>query len=246
MKIINPSIKHHTIIGALIGAWSFLFAILARPFEHGTMDLEKWLYVSIGFSLIAFFTYLIVTLVQRFVYLKLRKWNTYLEVGVYILFYTLYSVITFAYYSSSVIKGFYSFSDFFLNIILSVILILTPLLIFIRKYSIKLIPAKCDSITIRGENKLDILVIKQSELICISNAQNYVEIFFLENNKLKSKLIRTSLKQLQTEFEFLVQVHRSHLINLAHFKFWKDSSTIYLTEKEIPVTKSYKSQLPSI
>lgn len=243
MKILNSSIKHHTIIGALISVWSFIFVFFSKPFEHGTMDFEKWIYVSVGYSLIAFFTYAIISYYQKHLYEKLTYWSIPLEISVYVLFYSLYTLITYIYYKSSIIEGNYNFTSYFTNIIINITLIVTPLLFFTRKYVLKLIPSVQDNITIKGENKLDILNIKQSELICISNSQNYVEIFFLENNEIKSKLIRSSLKKLQTDFEFLIQIHRSHLINPFHFKSWKDATTISLTQIELPVSKNYKSQL---
>ena len=80
-------------------------------------------------------------------------------------------------------------------------------------------------------------------MVCISNAQNYVEIFYVENGKLASKLIRSSLKKVQEDFSFLVQIHRSHLINPIHFKSWRNQNTIVLTQIELPVSKSYKEVL---
>ncbi|MBC8755070.1 LytTR family transcriptional regulator [Kordia sp. YSTF-M3] len=243
MKKLNPSIKHHSLIGAFISVWIFLFAFFIRPFEHGTMDLQVWIKVSLGFSLVAFLCYGLTSFLQKFVYQKVSEWSIRLEIMSLLFFYILYTISTYIYYKSSIIKGIYDFFEFFTEIILIASLILTPILILVRIYSIKLIPETSDAITIKGDNKLDILKIKQSELICISNSQNYVEIFFLENGQLKSKLIRSSLKKLETNFDFLIQVHRSHLINPAHFKSWKDSTTISLTQLEIPVSKNYKSRL---
>ncbi|MEP2057985.1 MAG: LytTR family DNA-binding domain-containing protein [Maribacter litoralis] len=246
MKLLNTSIKYNFIIGALIGTWCFLFAFFSKPFAHGTMDIEKWIYVSAGYSIIAFICYLIISYYQKYLYEKLARWNTYLEISVYVLFYSLFIVITYAYYKSSIIGGFYSLSKYFLEIIINVILILSPLLFFVRRHVLKLIPVKQDDIIITGDNKLDLLKIKQSELVCVSNSQNYVEIYYLDNTELKSKLIRSSLKRIQSSFEFLIQVHRSHLINPEHFKSWKDSSIISLTQMELPVSKSYKKRLLSL
>jgi len=246
MTILNPSIKHHAIIGALIGAWGFLFAFFARPFEHGTMDLEKWIYVSLGFSFLAFLSYLAISFFQKYVFEKKNKWNITLEISTYLLFYLLYTLSSFIYYKSPIIEGFYDFPEFLVKIIVNRGLIITPLILIARRYSIQLIPMVEDFITIKGENKLDILKIKRSELVCISNSQNYVEIFFLENDTLRSKLIRSSLKKMQADFKFLLQVHRSHLINPIHFKSWKNASVISLTQIELPVSKNYKSQLLSL
>lgn len=243
MKQLNPSIKHHLLIGIFMCIWIFLFAFFIRPFEHGTMDLQVWIKVSVGFSLIAFLCYGLISFLQKIIYQRTSKWSIGLEIMILVIFYILYTIGTYTYYKSSIIKGNYDFFKFFTEIILISSLIITPILILVRTYAVKLIPAKSDTITIKGDNKLDILKIKQSDLICISNSQNYVEIFYLENGQLRSKLIRSSLKKIQTDFEFLIQIHRSHLINPEHFKSWKDSATILLTQIELPVSKNYKERI---
>lgn len=243
MNTLNTSIKHNTVIGAFISIWCFLFAFFSKPFEHGTMDTQKWIYVSVGYSFITFFIYLIVSYYQNIIYKKLLKWSAFLEISVYILFYSLFILVSYAYYRSSIIQGTYGFIQYLTSIVTNIILILTPLLFFIRWYALKLIPTKEDEITIIGDNKLDVLKIKQSDLVCISNEQNYVEIYFLDNNNLKSKLIRSSLKRIKANYDFLIQIHRSHLINPSHFISWKDSKTIFITQKELPVSKNYKNQL---
>jgi DNA-binding LytR/AlgR family response regulator len=119
-------------------------------------------------------------------------------------------------------------------------------IVLARRYVIKLIPIKDDVLVFKGENRLDILKINKSDLVCISNAQNYVEIFYLENEKLHSKLIRSSLKKVQDNFGFLVQIHRSHLINPSHFKSWRNANTIILTQIELPVSRNYKDVLAAL
>lgn len=246
MHKLNPSLKHHALIGALTTIWGFLFGFFIRPFEHGTMDELVWIKVSLGFSLTVFISYFIVALLQKIVFEKLSKWTILLEISTYVLFYIMYSVGTYFYYKGSIIRGFYDFPEFLVKIILNIFLILTPILFLARRYVIKLIPKKEEVITFKGENKLDFLKIKKDELICVSNSQNYVEIFYLEGDALKTKLIRTTLKKMMLDFPFLLQVHRSHLINPFHFKSWKDSSTIQLTKKELPISKSYKNQLSEL
>ena len=242
MKL-NPSKEHHFIVALLLGVWSFVFGFFAKPFEHGSMDLGVWIRVSLGFSAASFLAYTLVAIYQKSIYDKISKWNIYLEISIYFVFYFVYTLITYYYYKSSFVNGFYDFPRFLTEIVLNITLIFTPLIFLLRKYVIKLIPKKTEYITFKGDNKLDFLKIKKNELICISNSQNYVEIFFLENEQLKTKLIRSSLKKIQYEFDFLIQVHRSHLINPSHFKSWKDSATILLTQVELPVSKSYKNRL---
>ncbi|WP_298420972.1 LytTR family DNA-binding domain-containing protein [uncultured Kordia sp.] len=184
-----------------------------------------------------------ISFLQKKIYEKVSNWSVGFEVLILFIFYVIYSIGTYLFYKSPIIKGIYDFQKFFVEIILVSSLIITPILILVRTYAIKLIPPKNDDITIKGDNKLDILKIKKSDLICISNSQNYVEIFYLENNELKSKLIRSSLKKIEENFAFLIQIHRSHLINPKHFKSWKDSATISLTQMELPVSKNYKERV---
>ncbi len=246
MRKLNVSLKYHSRIAALLGAWGFLFAFFVRPFRHGTMDLAKWISVSLGYSLLAFLSYLLLAWLQKWLYEKRGNWNLALEISAYGLFYTVFAVSSFAYYRSPIIEGFYDFGEYLLKIILNVILVLTPILFIARRYVQGLLPPEAAEIILTGENKRDRLRLKATELVCISNAQNYVEIYYLEQDQLKKKLIRTSLKQLQAEHDFLLQIHRSHLINPAHFKSWKDANTILLTQIELPVSKTYKKQLHSL
>lgn len=243
MKELNPKIKHHLIVGLLIGVWLFVFAFIIKPFDDGTINFRAWFLISFGFSIMAFLCYGILAILQKKVFEKTSKWNLGLETGFLIVFYIIYLIGIYAYYKSPILNGGYSLSEFFYTIFIKVALILTPVIILARRYLIKLIPQKEDFIIIKGENKLDLLKIKKADLVCVSNAQNYVEIFYLENAKLHSKIIRSSLKKVQEDFSFLVQIHRSHLINPAHFKSWRNQNTIILTQIELPVSKNYKETL---
>jgi hypothetical protein len=243
MKELNSSVKQHLIVGVLIGLWIFVFAFVIRPFDDGTLNFRSWLLISGGFSVMAFLCYSVLAVLQKRLYEVVLKWNSSFEVGSILFFQVIYLMSIYLYYKSPMIKGGYSFVEFFSIIFIKVALILTPVLVLARRYLIKLIPVKEDGLIIRGENKLDILKISKADLVCISNAQNYVEIFYTQDGKLTSKLIRTSLKKVQEDLDFLVQIHRSHLINPLHFKSWRNQNTIMLTQIELPVSKSYKETL---
>jgi DNA-binding LytR/AlgR family response regulator len=246
MEKLNPSIKHHLLIGIFISIWFFIFAFFIRPFDDGTISLKVWILISVGFSLIAFLCYGLIAIIQKSIYQKTSKWNIVFEIATLVLFHLLFLVSTFIYYKSPVLNGGYAFFEFLRVIILKSALISTPIIVLARIYSVKLIPTQDENIIIRGENKLDILKIRRSDLVCVSNSQNYVEIFFIDENQLKKKLIRSTLKKVQNDFDFLVQVHRSHLINTTHFKAWKNQDTISLTQIDLPVSKNYKGLLLSL
>jgi len=243
MKELNPKVKHHLIVGSLIGVWLFVFAFIIKPFDDGTINFRAWFLISFGFSFMAFLCYGLLAILQKSFYEKIKKWNIGLEITAVFLFHVLYLIAVFTFYKSPILNGGYNFPEFFSIIFIKVALILTPVIVLARRYLIKLIPMQDDVLLFRGENRLDVLKIKKEDLVCISNAQNYVEIFYIENDKLQSKLIRSSLKKVQDNFGFLVQIHRSHLINPMHFKSWRNSNTIILTQIELPVSRNYKDVL---
>lgn len=243
MKELNPSIKHHLIVGLLIALWLFAFAFIIKPFDDGTLNFRSWFFISFGFSFLAFICYGILAVFQKKIYKNISKWNLGFEISSILFFFLIYVVGIYAFYKSPILNGGYTFTEFFSIIFIKVALILAPVIILARRYLIKLIPIKDDILTFTGENKLDILKIKKADLVCISNAQNYVEIFYVENGKLHSKLIRSSLKKILEDFIFLVQIHRSHLINPSHFKSWRNSNNIILTQIELPVSKNYKESV---
>jgi len=243
MNKLNPSIKHHLVIAIFISLWLFVFAFVIRPFDDGTINFRAWFLISFGFSVMAFLCYGLLAFIQKSFYERIGKWNISLEITAIFLFHLLYLIGVFTFYKSPILSGGYTFLEFFSIIFIKVALIVTPVIILARRYVIKLIPIQDDVLLFKGENRLDILKINKADLVCISNAQNYIEIFYIENNKLHSKLIRSSLKKVQDDFGFLVQIHRSHLINSSHFKSWRNANTIILTQIELPVSKNYKDVL---
>ena len=90
MQKLNPSIKHHLIIGLFISVWGFIFAFFIKPFDDGSLNFQMWLYINIGFSIIAFLSYGVLAIIQKKVYQKLLQWNIGLEIACLILFYILY------------------------------------------------------------------------------------------------------------------------------------------------------------
>lgn len=142
MHTLNPSFKNHLYIGLLLSIWVFLFAFFIRPFEHGIITYKKWTYISIGFSLITFICYALIGLIQKIICQKRIKWNLNLEISILFLFYLIYSIVAYFFYKSSLINGIYDFPLFLSNIIFKSALIITPILVIIRKYSGKLILIK--------------------------------------------------------------------------------------------------------
>ncbi|MDZ4329966.1 MAG: LytTR family transcriptional regulator, partial [Flavobacterium sp.] len=112
MKKLNPSIKHHLLIGIFISIWLFIFAFFIKPFDDGTISSKMWLLISVGFSGIAFLCYGLLAVIQKMIYQKVSKWNVGFEIISLIFFQLLFLVITYSYYKSPVLNGGYDFLEF--------------------------------------------------------------------------------------------------------------------------------------
>lgn len=241
---LNTSYKYHFIIGLIIGLWLTVFLILIAPFDVKDLSFSIRLKILPFYGVISFVSYILIIPVQNLVFKKLEKWNILSE----ILFITALNFISFlgsyAYYKSSIINGNYSFSKFTFEVYLPIFIILLTIIVFARWFLNNRIPnSRGEKLILTGENKLDILQINPSDLICISSADNYVEVNYLKKGKLHKKLLRSTLKNISNQESSLLKVHRSHLINPSHFKEWKNSNTLILTETEVPVSKNYKQAL---
>lgn len=239
---LNTSYKHHTIVALIISLWLVVFLVFIAPFDASDLNFRIRLLIMPIYGFISFITYLLLIPFQNWVFRYFKKWSITLEVLFIIVFNTIQIIGSYAYYKTDIVNGDYSFQKFVLNVYLPIGLIILPIIIFTRWYLSKKIPVETENIiNLKGDNKLDILKIASEDLICISSADNYVEVSYLINGKLQKKLLRNTLKEIQNTVPNLIKVHRSHLINPTHFKEWNGSSSIVLTAMEVPVSKNYRT-----
>ncbi len=71
---------------------------------------------------------------------------------------------------------------------------------------------------IEAENEKDNLVIAANTFLAASSADNYIKVFFLADDKLKTSMLRTTLKKMEENalpFPELFRCHRTALVNMA-------------------------------
>jgi len=80
------------------------------------------------------------------------------------------------------------------------------------------LPINNAAITIPSENGKDDFTVLKDDLLYMCSSDNYVNVFYYQNNKAKNKLIRASLKNitdaLSTEKD-IFRTHKSYVVNLA-------------------------------
>ncbi len=244
---LNTSYRHHLIVAFVISVWLVLFLVLIAPFDASDLSFLIRLQILPFYGAITFLCYLILIPVQNFIYAKAKTWNIILETGFVVIYNIIALLGCYLYYKTDIINGTYPFEFFALNIYYPIFFVLLAILIFSRWYlNRRTARPKEDQIYLKGDNKLDILQLKLSELVSISSADNYIQVNYLKDGILTKKLLRTTLKNIHMAVPALVQVHRSHLINPLHFKDWKDAGSLHLTQMTVPVSKKHKKAVLSM
>lgn len=99
---------------------------------------------------------------------------------------------------------------------------------------------------IYSENRKELVQLSYENLLYIESADNYVEVYFKQNNVLEKKLLRTTLSKVEQEIETssIVRCHRSFIINLQRVTYASGNSRGLLLElqdnqRKIPVSRRY-------
>ncbi|MEO6305154.1 MAG: LytTR family DNA-binding domain-containing protein [Bacteroidia bacterium] len=71
-----------------------------------------------------------------------------------------------------------------------------------------------------AENEKDKIELTAEQLLYIESADNYSNIVFMEDDKVKKQLIRSSLKRIESQitFDHIVRCHRTFIVNLKNVK----------------------------
>jgi DNA-binding LytR/AlgR family response regulator len=103
------------------------------------------------------------------------------------------------------------------------------------------------SVEFASENSNDKLNLTVSEVVYFKSSDNYVEIAYTESGGLKKKLIRNTLKNIESQikqYSIFLRCHRTCIINL-HFidKLHKSSGNHWLSikgsDEKLPVSRQY-------
>ena len=247
---INTSLKPHLLISVILAVWVFLYLFFVKPFQHDiVVENSQWLPIAIGVAFVILIDYMLLVFLQNPIFLKINKWTIGYEIAFLFLLNALIVITSYAYFKFSLKSDEYNLFEYFYNNYLPSLTLFLPIIILSRFFLINQSGANSlhdkKIIKITGKNKSDFLKINQDDLICVSNAHNYVEVFYLNNNILKTKLIRSTLKEIQTNIPLLVKIHRSHLINPFHIVELNDKNTLNLKYIDRPVSQKYKFTIRS-
>ncbi|NLJ08661.1 MAG: LytTR family transcriptional regulator [Sphingobacteriales bacterium] len=103
------------------------------------------------------------------------------------------------------------------------------------------------TIVINSENKSENISLPAKDLVLIRSADNYAEIFFLEEGQIKRALLRNTLKNIENQlsvFPNFVRCHRAFIVNSIYVERMEKSFGNHFLlikgfEEKIPVSRVY-------
>lgn len=243
----DPNIKHHIIITIGFAIWTFVFLFFTEPLDISVFNLEEKLIFLPLYSITVAIVYLLVLPFQYFIYKKTKNWFLKNEV----LFFSIFLIVNLIIIRILFIlinnegQNNYSLLAFIQLFYIPAVLTLFPIIILSRWSFGRYFEKKLENqkIEIKGTGNYEGLRLFFNDLIYIQASDNYIEVSYLESEKIKKALIRTKLSIIKDTFPDLLQTHRSYLINAFHFKQYKmENGKSFLSLKDdviIPVSKTY-------
>ena len=250
----------------------FLFILFFQPFPLEVQDFNNRLLYVTGFGGITFLLTSIILIILPILipkWFKIKELESNLPFILGFLFLTL-TATAFAFY-----MGYVGMVSLSLYIMFKVVLVcFLPLIILIimhknkmqervisiiqeqNKYYLSKIRdyeklEKDEVIDIFSNNKSDKLTLKSKHIVSVKSADNYIEISYLENDQVEKKLIRSTLKNIETQlsnYRSFIRCHRTSIINIIYIdKLERNYSGYSLKmsnlEENIPVSRQYFMQV---
>ncbi len=247
------------------GIFVALFLLIFQPFGSAQWDDPAKFYILAGYGLVTFACLAGVGLVFPRVFRSIfdeKDWTVGREIG-----WTLFMIVFIAFgnilYSQWTMGNGFGRVLLWLGITVAVgmipatVITLLSYARLLRKYAgidlevkkrepLVNSAAAATEITFIAENEKDILRIPEDELLFIESADNYSEIVFLQNEKLKKTLLRGSLSRFEEQAHHpdVVRCHRSFVVNLRQVASISGNAQGYKLQLQnypspIPVARRY-------
>lgn len=267
-QLLNENLKLIAIISFAV----FLFILFFQPFPLEKFDFDNSLLFVAGFGAMVFFFMFLISILFPWISEKNNSngnestLRSYLEgliitilcsvaftfylryVGsVHISFYIVFKVVLICLVPPAALKLYYGYGELIRQ---------NESLVAERKMIQKKIEKYEEenlnkSITFVSESGTESLTLLIAEIIYVQSADNYVEIVFNEEENIRKKLIRNTLKNVEIQlkqYSNFIRTHRTCIVNLhyvekLHRDFSSHSVSVKGFNEKLPVSRQYLIKL---
>ncbi len=262
---LNDDIKHNLKKIFSIGLSIFLFILFFQPLTPDLSEFNTKLFFFTGYGAIAIIILVLFLVLLPAIfkpYFLSSRWNLGRDIlvnfSIFIFISTAYSF--YSYYIGGI---FLSIPVLFRVVLLSLIPVVILIIInqfqlirsylqraleYNKQYGKAPIPdLSVDEIKFFADGKSEPLRVLLNEIILIKSANNYIEVYCMQNNEVKKYLIRNTLnyaEHLLRDYKNIVKCHRSCVVNTSFIINLKTGQTgpklkIKNIDEEIPVSRQY-------
>lgn len=252
---------------SLISLGMFLFILFFQPFEYKQVEFNDRLIFILGVAVITFLVLLIFRIILPVSFTKRIRMESFKisnEVGLVLLIWLFISagnILYFKYVGDIALTLSIGVEISLLSAFPSVVLKLADVNMGLREQlrhfvrrNIKLehelanaVHHESSPIVLMSESRNDKIEISTDDIMLIKSADNYVDIYYRNNEKVEHKLLRNTLKYIHHELREntdFIRCHRTCIVNSAYVlnmtNSYKGHRLIMLDmEEEIPVSRQY-------
>ncbi|WP_422859137.1 LytTR family transcriptional regulator DNA-binding domain-containing protein [Flagellimonas sp. S174] len=257
----NSSYKNQLLIALVLGCILALIMIFLGPFDTDRFESSYKYPILAGFGVLLSLFYLIHSRLETWWYRHLNtRWTIKHEMAAFISFVITVS-IPIHFYNQVFLNDFfiqdYGVNEyiehglwFFRSSIIPIMLVMLPFFIYFRNKFGKLhVPESLKEIELVGANRGERIKIQKHKLLFVKSSENYVEIFYEEDNSVQHTIFRNTLTAINEQVPFLRHCHRSYLVNTSSIKQIKGNSQNakinFGYDLEIPLSNTYYKNVKS-
>jgi len=259
----------------IISLGVFMFVLFFQPFPLETLDYNNRLLYVAGFGGITFFVSVLILVGLPLILPKWFKASEW-ESGPPFILNALLVILTataFAFYIRFVGKSTLSLYIIFKMALVCLIPVFILVILYKNKSQGRIIELLKEQnkdyflkinelekyneekeIGILSSNKTEKLVLQPIDIVIIQSADNYIEIYHYKNDVLEKKIIRNTLKNVESQlasYKDIIRCHRTCLVNVNYIdKLIRNYSGHVLKikelDKKIPVSRQYVIALKNV
>ena len=262
----NDDLKYNLRLSTGISIGMFLFYLFFQPLDLRDEDFNNRLVIIAGFGFITFFLLGLNLIFLPLIFPKFfqtGKWNIIrdiiLNAWIWILISTAYTFYA-RYVGLIEITAHSMFKILLLGLAPVAIMVVANQNKILKRYLQNALELTkildkdenehgehIEEVTIESDNKSESLIVKPKNLLLIKSANNYVEVFWNEEEGIRKKLIRNTLSNVENQlikFPEIIRCHRTALVNKFYIeKKFSSSGGLQLKlrgmEEVIPVSRQY-------
>ncbi|WP_271784180.1 LytTR family DNA-binding domain-containing protein [Aquimarina algiphila] len=259
----STSFRNHFLIASILSFIVVFILVFLQPFGSNNFSNPYKNLYFIGYGVICFIVYIVFHLLSKWYYESFKIWKWVEELFFCILYLSVAITLAFIYTEVIINKRpehltLSLFLFWFKHMFLGFGLILFVLALFfrhryaskkniIKDYVVSTVEneeSKKKTILLQGTMKKEIFEVVTSQVIYVKSEDNYIIIFYKDEEVVKEKILRNTLSNTKKQLSFLLQTHRSYLVNPKFMKSLKGNSQnakllLENIDNAIPVSKTY-------